>query len=146
MLRAQTGDLPLPRPTAVSQPFWDGCARGELLFQRCGRCAAVGFPPSEHCRACLARALVWEAGGGRGELYTWSVVRRPVTPAFEVPYAVAVVTLDEGYQMMTNIVDAAVDQLRVGLRVRVVFHQVGDGLYLPYFAPDADLLSPDPAS
>lgn len=135
MLRAQTAEVPHPRPTAVTQPFWDGCARGELLFQRCRRCAAVGFPPAEHCRACLSRELTWEAGRGRGVLYTWSVVRRPVTPAFEVPYAVAVVTLDEGYQMMTNIVDTTADRLRVDLPVRVVFHRVGADLRLPYFAP-----------
>ncbi|TDC58660.1 hypothetical protein E1281_00705 [Actinomadura sp. KC345] len=134
-LRAQTRDLPHAVPSEVTRPFWDGCARGELLFQRCERCEAITFPPGEHCRGCLARGQVWEASAGRGVLYSWTVVHRPVTPAFDPPYAAAIVTLDEGYQMLTNIVDAAPDDLRAELPVQVSFRRTGNDLWLPYFVP-----------
>ncbi|MEU8796483.1 Zn-ribbon domain-containing OB-fold protein [Spirillospora sp. NPDC048819] len=134
-LRAQTRDVPHATPSEVTRPFWDACARGELLFQRCGQCAHITFPPSEHCRGCLARRQVWEASAGRGTLYSWTVVHRPVTPAFEPPYAAAIVTLDEGYQMLTNIIDAAPEDLRAGLPVQVSFRRTGGDLWLPYFVP-----------
>ncbi|GAA2404873.1 OB-fold domain-containing protein [Actinomadura vinacea] len=135
VLRPQAGDVPHAVPGPVTRPFWDGCAEGRLLFQRCGRCGAVTFPPTEHCRECLAREQRWEAGSGRGTLYSWSIVHRPATPAFTPPYAAAVVTLEEGYQMVTNIIDATADRLRVDLPVRVAFRRVSDELCLPYFVP-----------
>ncbi|MFB4306847.1 Zn-ribbon domain-containing OB-fold protein [Actinomadura sp. GTD37] len=135
LLRPQTGDVPHAVPGPVTRPFWEGCARGELLFQRCGRCAATAFPPSEHCRECQAREQRWEASAGRGVLYSWTIVHRPVTPAFETPYAAAVVTLDEGYQMLTNIIGTSPGLLRADLPVRVSFHRAGTGPWLPYFTP-----------
>ena len=135
LLRPQTGDVPHAVPGPVTRPFWEGCARGELLFQRCGRCAAATFPPGEHCRECQARDQRWEQSAGRGVLYSWSIVHRPVTPAFETPYAAAVVTLGEGYQMLTNIIDTTPDRLRADLPVRVAFRQAADDLWLPYFTP-----------
>jgi hypothetical protein len=77
--------------------------------------------------------LHWTQGGGVGEIYSWTVVQRPVTAEFEPPYAPAIVTLDEGYQMLTNVVGIAPDDLAIGMRVRVQFHEVGADLTLPYF-------------
>jgi hypothetical protein len=68
-------------------------------------------------------------------LYSWTVVSRPATPAFATPYAPAIVTLDEGYQMVTNVINTTARQLRVDLPVRVAFVEVGGGLVLPYFEP-----------
>jgi len=123
-------DSPQITPTPLSAPFWDACARGELLFQRCTECAAAIFPPSEHCRDCLAGPPTWVRSAGLGTLYSWTIVHRPVTPAFSAPYAPAIVTLAEGYQMITNLVGTTGDQLRVDLPVQVVFHA-----NLPYFEP-----------
>jgi uncharacterized OB-fold protein len=133
-LTPQSGDVPHAVPGPVTAPFWAGCARGELLFQRCGRCGAATFPPAEHCRECLAFEQRWEASSGHGTLYSWTVVSRPVTPAFTPPYAAAIVTLDEGYQMVTNIIETRVDALRIDMALRVDFRAVGE-LWLPYFRP-----------
>jgi uncharacterized OB-fold protein len=132
MLLPQTGDLPHADPSPLTEPFWAACARGELLFQRCGECGTATFPPTTHCRECLSDQLRWESSAGRGTLYSWTIVHRPVTPAFSTPYAPAIVTLAEGYQMVSNIVGTTSERLRLDLPLRVAFH--GD-LHLPYFEP-----------
>jgi uncharacterized OB-fold protein len=134
-LAPQHGDLPHAEPGPVTRPFWDGCATGELRFQRCLGCRAAQFPPTEICRACLGADLAWERSAGVGTLYSWTVVHRPVTPAFEVPYAPAIVDLAEGYQMMTNLIGLPPDAIRADLAVQVEFHETGGGLHLPYFRP-----------
>lgn len=131
-LRPQTGPVP-HASSPVSSPFWQGCQTGELRYQRCADCGQSNFPPTEHCRECLSHELRWEQSGGVGEVYSWTVVHRPVTAEFAPPYAPAIVTLDEGYQMLTNIVGVAPNELAVGMRVRVQFHAVGADVTLPYF-------------
>lgn len=135
LLRPQQGPVPHAEPTDVSTPFWASCAKGSLTFQRCAACRAVNFPPVEICRDCLKADLAWEPSAGRGVLRSWTVVHRPVTPAFEVPYAPAIVELDEGYQMVTNLIGIAPDDIAFGMPVEVEFHEVGLGLWLPYFRP-----------
>ena len=134
LLAPQHGDLPHAEPGPVTRPFWEGCAAGELLFQRCHGCRAPQFPPAENCRACLGTDLGWERSAGLGSLYSWTVVYRPVTPAFTAPYAPAIVDLDEGFAVMTNLIGLAPDAITPGLAVRVEFHETG-GLCLPYFRP-----------
>lgn len=131
-LRPQAG--PVPHASShLSLPFWEGCRLGELRYQRCEACGLANFPPTEHCRQCLAAQLRWERGAGVGEIYSWTVVHRPVTAEFEPPYAPAIVTLDEGYHMLTNVVGVEPAELRIGMRVRVQFHAVGPDVTLPYF-------------
>lgn len=131
-LRPQTGPVP-HAISPLSVPFWQGCRSGELRYQRCQACGLANFPPTEHCRQCLSAQVNWERSGGLGEIYSWTVVRRPVTAEFEPPYAPAIVTLDEGYQMLTNIIGVPPEALRVGMRVRVQFHAVAADVTLPYF-------------
>jgi uncharacterized protein len=131
-LQPQPG--PVPHASShLSLPFWQGCRAGELRFQRCAACGLPNFPPTEHCRECLAPELKWERSGGHGEIYSWTVVHRPVTAEFRPPYAPAIITLDERYQMLTNIVGVPPDELAIGMRVRVQFHAVGPDVTLPYF-------------
>ncbi|OBK11016.1 hypothetical protein A5636_14640 [Mycobacterium asiaticum] len=132
MLRPQTGAVP-HASSQLSTPFWLGCRAEELRYQRCRCCDAANFPPTEHCRHCLSADLVWLSSDGVGEIYSWTVVYRPVTAEFEPPYAPAIVTLDEGYQMLTNLVGMAPEDIAVGMRVRVQFHAVADDLTLPCF-------------
>lgn len=132
LLRPQTGPVP-HASSQLSVPFWQGCRSGELRYQRCGNCGLSNFPPTEHCRQCLSPGLSWRSGGGRGEIYSWTVVHRPVTAEFEPRYAPAIVTLDEGYQMLTNIVGVQPVELKIGMRVQVQFHAVGPDVTLPYF-------------
>ncbi len=131
-LQPQAGPLP-HASSQVSVPFWQGCQSEELRYQRCDACGLANFPPTEHCRQCLSAELRWAKSGGAGEIYSWTVVYRPVTPEFEPPYAPAIITLDEGYQMLTNIVGVAPTDLAIGIRVCVHFHVVGPDLTLPYF-------------
>ncbi len=133
-LQPQHGPVP-HAGSHLSAPFWEGCRSGQLRYQRCDACGSANFPPTEHCRQCLSPRVAWTRSGGVGEVYSWTVVHRPVTAEFAPPYAPAIVTLDEGYQMLTNIVGVAPDALRIGMRVRVDFHAVTPDLTLPYFEP-----------
>ena len=131
-LRPQTG--PIPHASShLSIPFWEGCRSHQLLYQRCDECGQANFPPTEHCRQCLSAQLSWLPSAGEGEIYSWTVVHRPVTAEFEPPYAPAIVTLDEGYQLLTNIVGIAPSALEIGMRVRVQFQPVDSDITLPYF-------------
>jgi len=132
-LLPQTGPVP-HASSQLSRPFWQGCQSGELRYQRCAACGLANFPPTENCRQCLSAELAWKQSSGRGEIYSWTVVHRPVTAEFEPPYAPAIVTLDEGYQMLTNVVGVSPDDLAIGMRVHVQFHAVGGEVTLPYFA------------
>ncbi|MCA9511337.1 MAG: Zn-ribbon domain-containing OB-fold protein [Myxococcota bacterium] len=128
---------PLPRPTPLSQPHWDGCREGELRVQRCTACGALEFIPQPVCTACFTEALEWTRVSGRGEVYSFSVVHRPQRPEFRAPYVVAIVALEEGAHMLTNLVDVAPDDVRIGMPVEVAFHRASDAITLPYFRPRA---------
>jgi uncharacterized OB-fold protein len=132
VLRPQTGSVPHAN-SPVSMPFWEGCGVRKLRYQLCTDCDTANFPPTEHCRQCLSVELQWTQSGGTGEIYSWTVVHRPVSAQFEPSYAPAIVTLDEGYQMLTNMVGVAPEDLAIGMRVHVQFHRVEPDLTLPYF-------------
>ncbi len=139
LLEPQSGPLPHAAPSGAGAPFWAGCAAGELRYQRCRNCAAVTFPPVETCRDCLSGDLAWEVSSGRGTVYSWTVVHRPATPAFAVPYAPAIVDVAEGFQVLTNLVGVAPEDITAGMPVAVRFESVGppgtEAPTLPYFAP-----------
>ena len=129
--------IPLPHPTALSQPFWDGCRRGELLVQKCRQCGGLTFIPQVACTHCLAEDLEWVRGSGQGSVYSYTVVWRPQMPAFEVPYVVAIIDLEDGYQMLSNVVGCDASEVRVGMPVEVQFQPASDEITLPYFRPRA---------
>jgi uncharacterized OB-fold protein len=126
-----------PRPTPETQPFWDGCAAGELRLQRCTSCDAHYFPPRPFCPDCLSDDVTWEAVSGRGTLHTYVINHRPA-PGFEAPYAIAVVQLDEGPRMMSNIVgvDQTPEALVLDMPLEVTFEERGE-VQLPVFRPVA---------
>lgn len=134
-LRVQTGDIPRPVPGPISQPYWDGCAIGELRYQRCRACGGATHTPAVVCAHCVSHDLEWVASAGRGSIFSYSVVWRPATPAFHVPYAPVLVELDEGWTMLADLIDCDLDDLAIGLRVEVVFHALDDGFVLPHFRP-----------
>lgn len=80
--------------------------------------------------------MVWEKGSGKGNIYSYTVVWRPQTPAFEVPYVPAIIELDEGYKLMSAIVGCEVEDVKVGMRVKVLFQEMSEEISLPYFLPD----------
>ena len=129
---------PLPPVNAESAPFWEACAEGRLDIQRCRVCGSHQFYPRLVCAACGSAALDWTQASGHGVLKSWTVIRRAVSAAFEadVPYVVALVELDEGLTMMSNLITAEPESLVVGQRVRVTFEPRGPDLRIPQFQPD----------
>ena len=127
--------IPLPRPTPLSTPHWEGCRQGELRVQRCTRCEAFTFIPRPVCPHCFEMTLEWVTSSGRGTVYSHTTVHRPQRPEFEVPYTVAIIELEEGWHMLTNLVDVAAEDVRVGMPVEVDFRQMSDEVTLPYFRP-----------
>lgn len=148
LLRPQPPGTPAPVPSRFSAPYWEGCTRDELRFLRCSRCHQAIVDAARICWRCHSRDLRWEQSRGRGRLYSWTIVWRPQAPAFEVPYAVAIVELDEGLFVVSSIIGCTPDELVEGLRVGVEFHPINDSQKLPYFRPIVDGLPPpsaDPA-
>jgi hypothetical protein len=128
-------NIPLPRPTPVSRPHWDGCREGVLRVQRCRDCGEHVFIPEPLCTACQGQNLEWVDSTGRGSVYSFTVVHRPQRPEFRVPYTVAIVELEEGWHMLTNLVEIAPEDVRIGLPVEVLFEKLSEQITLPYFRP-----------
>lgn len=137
-LRPQPPDLPAPRRSLFSAPYWEGCDRGELRFVRCAGCGLALADAPRICWRCRSRDLRWEVSGGRGRLYSWTVVWRPQTPKFEVPYAVAIVEMQEGFFLVTSVIGCEPGELAEGMALAVEFHPSGEDRMLPYFVPVAD--------
>lgn len=128
--------IPVPRPSVLTRPFWEACAERRLTYQRCGACGFANFVTPGFCRSCGSDELVWRDSDGAGTVFSWSVVHRPASPAFRSPYGVAIVQLSEGFQMLANLVDVAVEAIRCEMPVQVQFHEIDQaGFVLPYFAP-----------
>jgi uncharacterized OB-fold protein len=135
LLLPQPPGIPVPRPGLHSRPYWEACRRQQLLVQRCAECSFRGLAGFTVCARCRATSPVWEESAGQGSLYSWTVVWRPPDPTFVVPYAPAVVRLDEGFFMLSAVVGCEPDALHEGLRLAVEFHQASDDITLPYFRP-----------
>lgn len=133
-LAPQPGGVRFTPPNPVSAPFWEGLAVGELRYQRCSNCGTPLFNPTQVCRACTSTDLAWQVSAGLGTVYSWTICHRPMTPDLATPYAPVIVDLDEGHQMLSNLVECDTDDVRVGLRVRVLLHPIGDRV-IPYFRP-----------
>jgi uncharacterized protein len=127
-----------PPVTDVTERFWDATKDERLLIQWCDACATPIFYPREVCPQCLsADSLDWRQSKGTGTVYAYSVQHRPANPtmADRVPYTVALVELDEGIRMMSNIIDCAPDDVAVGMPVTVAWEDLSDGRKLPQFSP-----------
>jgi len=124
-----------PRPTPETEPFWEGCAAGELRLQHCPTCDAHYFPPRPFCPTCLSDEVEWQPVSGRATLHTY-VINHRAAPGFEAPYAIAVVQLEEGPRMMSNIVgvDATPEALELDMPLQVTFETRG-AMQLPVFGP-----------
>ena len=135
MLEPQPKGIPAPVPSPFSQPYWDACGRGELTWLRCDTCGTHCPIPALVCGECLGRSLTWQRSSGRGTLYSWTVVWRPQHPTFHVPYAPAIIAMDEGWFHIAAVVGCEADELVAGMPVAVEFHPASDEITLPYFRP-----------
>ena len=127
---------PLPEITPDNKPFWDACKQHELSLQRCQGCGHLRLP-SPICPECLSMNSEWIKVSGRARLYTWTTIFQRYHPAFaeELPYNVAVVELEEGPRLITNIVGCSHEDLRIGMEVEVDYEDVTEEITLPKFKP-----------
>jgi uncharacterized OB-fold protein len=130
-----TTDLALPRPTELSRPFWAAAREQRLVLQKCGACGAFRWTPQILCRRCLAEAFDWIEVSGKGTVYSFTIVHRAPTPAFETPYLLVVVELDEGPLMLTRLIDCAFEDAAIGQCVEVCFTRASDEISLYTFRP-----------
>jgi uncharacterized protein len=128
---------PLPVVTEESRPFWEGCQQGKLLLQYCGECHQYQFYPRLYCMQCSSKTLQWVEASGQGVIYSYTIIRQNKSPEYvnDTPYNVAIVQLEEGPRLMSNIVELDPGDLRVDLPVTVVFDQVTVSITLPRFRP-----------
>ena len=129
---------PLPVATPETRPFWEAARRHELSLQRCRACSTYVFYPRAACPRCLSADLEWRRVSGRGRLHTFTVVHRGARNfPLPTPYVIAIVELDEGPRLMTNLVGVEPDPAKIafGMPVEVVFEDVSPEVTLPRFRP-----------
>ena len=117
--------------------FWDHCDKEQLVCERCSNCQKFRFPPRPMCPHCHSTKRELVPLSGKGEVYSWTVVWRPQTPEFTVPYAAVIMRMDEGYDFLSNMIECEPDSIHVGMRAKVAFHKLNDDITLPYFVPVA---------
>lgn len=128
---------PLPAPTPETLHFWEGCREGELRLQRCTACKESYFPPRPFCPACGSREVEIFKASGKATLYSYVINHRPRADFGDQPHSIAVVTLEEGPRMMTNIVNCpqTPEALQLDMPLDVTFEKASDEISLPKFRP-----------
>lgn len=128
---------PIPYPTPDTQPFWDACKRHELVLPYCAKCAGFFFYPRPFCPKCFSWDIEWRPCSGRGTLYTFAIQFRPQMPGFTPPYVTAIVQLEEGPRIMTNLVgvDPMPENIQCDIPVHVDWEDVSEDVTLPVFRP-----------
>lgn len=128
--------LPPPIVNPDSAPYWEGAREGKLLVQRCGDCGTLRFFPRYLCTECGSDAVEWAEVSGRGTVHSFTIVHRAAFPEFQAqtPYVVALIDLEEGPRMMTNIVGDDAHDVAIGDAVTVTFEARGsEGAKVPQF-------------
>jgi uncharacterized OB-fold protein len=131
-----------PPVTPTSAPFWDATRHGRYLLQWCTDCDRPVFYPREFCPQCGGFSLEWRPASGRGTVHTFTVDHKG-HPAIGggAPFVIALVELDEGVRVMTNVVGCEPAAVRVGLPVEVTWEPLSDGRQLPLFTPIEEALT-----
>jgi len=126
----------LPRRTPENKRLWDSCVEHAMELQKCDQCARFWYYPSPICPHCSSLEFTWTPIAGTGKVHSFSWVYRPA-PGFEdqVPYAYALVELDEGPIVATNIVNTTEDELAIDMRVTIHYLDVNPDITLPLFEP-----------
>ena len=118
-------------------PFWEALKAHELRVQKCEDCGALRYVPKEICPKCGSQACSWTQVSGRGRVYTYTVIHRGPTPAYQAdaPYVIAHVELDEGPRVISNLIGCDSADVRIGMPVEVVYEDVSDAWTLFKFRP-----------
>jgi uncharacterized OB-fold protein len=138
---ADAQSTPPKRPEPVATPdsafFWEGAARGELLIKQCAQCKALWHPPRPMCPTCFATHMVPARMSGRGTVYSWAMPIHPFPHGFAIPPIVALIDLEEGPRIVSNVIGVDPRQMREGLSVVVTFEATEGGKSVPVFQPAA---------
>ncbi len=129
--------MPPPLADAISLPWWQAAAEHRLVVQRCTACSETRLPPAPICPACRSADSDWKQISGRGELYTYTVVHRPIAADQQLPYVIAVIELHDsgGVRIISNLVDVSPDEIEIGLPVELVWEDMSADLAIPRFRP-----------
>ena len=130
-------EKPLPQVNPDNRPFWDGCKQHALRFQKCVDCGHVRWPPSAICPECHSSETQWIVSTGKGTVYTYAVYHRAYHKAFEndLPYITAIVKLEEGPHLLTNIVGCSPAEVRCDMPIEVTWEDITEEFSLPKFRP-----------
>ncbi len=130
-------DKPLPLVTEEARPFWEACRQHKLILQRCKECGHVQFYPRLLCAECWADSIEWIDATGKGVIYSFTAVHRAPMPGFrpDVPYVIALIDLEEGVRMMSNVIKCKPEDIRIGMPVTVEFEDIAEDIGLPKFRP-----------
>jgi uncharacterized OB-fold protein len=125
----------LPDTRNAGEKFWIAAAEGVLLVPKCTACSCTFWHPRPRCPHCGSTSVDWIKATGNGTIHTFTVVRQSGDPYFKtkLPYVVAMVELDEGIRIMSNIVDTPLGVLHIGMRVEVLFEAAGGDIAIPLF-------------
>ena len=127
----------IPKPTVETAPYWDACQNHQLLLQQCADCDSVQFYPRMMCTACTSEKVEWKRASGTGTVESYTIVHRAISKAYqsEAPYIVALIRLDEGPMMMSNIRNCDINEMKTGMKVKVVFETWSETMTIPQFTP-----------
>jgi len=128
---------PLPKPSKWSQPFWDSARKHKLTLKKCKDCGHIDHPPYLYCTNCHSDNSEWVEASGKGKLVAYAINTYMVPFPFwdDMPYVVAMIDLEEGVRMLSNIVECDHDKLKNGMELEVVFDDVSDEFTLPKWRP-----------
>lgn len=124
-----------PAVTELTRPWWDACREGVLLLPKCRACGRHFFRPEVACTHCFSLDWEWVEATGHGTLYSYTEIHRAPVPGFKTPAVFAIVELEEGVTMFTNVVQCAPERLRIGMPLKVVFEPLTAEISLPKFEP-----------
>ena len=130
------GQRVIPTPTPETRHYWDGAKDGKLILQKCNDCSDNYFPPRPFCPKCGSRSVQEFQASGKGSLYSYVINHLP-SPGFTPPFAIAVVELEEGPRLMSNIVECeqTPEALELDMPLEVTFEKLNDDITLPQFKP-----------
>ena len=133
-------DRPVPQPiTPEAKPYWDGLKEGKLMIPKCGDCGRAFFYPRVVCPHCSSRAIGWLQASGKGKLHAFGIAHQSFNRAFKVPapFVLAMIELDEGPRMLSNLVNVKPDPsaVKCDMPVEIVYSKLTDDVTLPLFQP-----------
>ena len=130
-------EKPLPVINEDNAPYWEYAREHQLRMQKCANCGHIRFPVSIVCPRCHSLETEWTRLSGKGKVYSYVIYHQAYHPAYkdDIPYVVAIIQLDEGPRMESNITDCRMEDLRVGMPVELYFDDVTEDVSLPKFRP-----------